>query len=417
MGANLVPLFIIWRINMRINSNVVCPNYLCYDTLPYAADIFYHGNLTYFLPIGITPYEWENVIEFPEYCAERNIAMPRIIWEMQDKYFECSKQAVECSKILEPLELRILKANAIYPRDINAILKCRKELSNTSGLLECFSKSADDLNFLTRELFSHVFLDVHLEGGFGLVKEYLEENFQNQETTIELLAAVTTNRIKRVFCNEDMNYFIYNHSWYPFLMELLKEEENFIDKKSIGSVDPAIHRLFTEIVSPIFGKCDSREKTEYIARIVEKQGDAIIALKNICKEIIQTSMFYENEKVDLRDEKLKSLLAEKVIEPLGYMMSKPKNDVKKALTDFVLDSTVISGVLGMLEGFSPFTVGVSAVAGSISVGLKYLIDEKKNNKCTPTRLLVEGLKKNKIEYLQYENALKELIFWEKEKLI
>lgn len=397
---------------MKPNSNIVCPNYLCYDTLPYAADIFYHGKLTYFFPTGITPYEWENVIEFPRYCSVRNIVLPQIIWEMQEKYFECSKQAVVCSKILEPLEKRIAKVATVYPRDINAISKCRKELRSTSGLIECFSKSADDLNFLTREVFSHVFLEVHLEGGFRLVKEYLEDNFKDQEATIELLAAVITNRVKRVFCNEDINFLIYNHSWYPFLMDLLNEEENFNDKKSIDDIDPAIHRLFTEIVSPIFGKCDSREKTEYIARIVEKQGDAVTALKNICKEIIQTSMFYENEKVDLRDEKLKSLLEEKVIEPLGYMISKPKNDVKKIFSDFVLDSTVIGGALGVIESFSPATIGVSAAAGSISVGLKYLLNEKKNKKCEPSSLLMEGLKKNKIEYLQYENALKEIIFWE-----
>lgn len=88
---------------MNKNLNVICPNYLCYDTLPYAADIFYHRNLTYFMPTGISPGEWINIIEFPQYCSDRNIALPKIIWEMQKKYFESAKQAVECSDILKPL--------------------------------------------------------------------------------------------------------------------------------------------------------------------------------------------------------------------------------------------------------------------------------------------------------------------------
>lgn len=397
---------------MKRDLNVVCPNYLCYDTLPYAADIFYHGNLTYFMPTGISQNEWENVIEFPRYCSERNIALPQIIWEMHNKYFECSKQAVECSKILEPLEHRILKISAVYARDTNAISKCRKELCNNPRLLECFSKSADDLNFLTRELFSHIFLEVYFEGGFNLIKEYLEINFRNQETIFELLAAVITNRMNSIFCGEDMNYIIYNHSWYPFLVEYFIEQQKEGAAKNIDSIDPNIHRLFTEIISPIFGKCDSMKKTEYIACTVEKQSDAILGLKNICKEIIETSIFYKNDEVDLRDEKLKSLVVEKVIEPLSYMMSKPKNDVKKIITDFVLDSTVIGGILSTVQGFSPDTVGLSAAAGAVSVGLNYIINERKSKKSKPTKLLVEGLKQNKVEYLQYENALKEIGFFQ-----
>ncbi len=395
---------------MKRNLNIVCPNYLCYDTLPYAADIFYHGNLTYFMPTGISQNEWENVIEFPRYCSERNIALPRVIWEMPDKYFECSKQAVECSKILEPLEHRILKISATYARDTNAISECRKKLSDNPRLLEIFSRSADDLNFLTRELFSHIFLEVYFEGGFDFVKEYLETNFSNQETIFELLAAVITNRMNNVFCGENVNYLVYNHSWYPFLIEYFGGQQKERETKNIDSIDPDIHRLFTEIISPIFGKCDSRTKTEYIARTVEKQGDAILGLKNICKEIIETSIFYKNDEVDLRDEKLKSLVVEKVIEPLSYMLSKPKKDVKKVIMDFIFDSTVIGGILNTAQGFSLDTIGLSAVAGAISVGLKYIVDEGKNKRSEPTKLLVEGLKKNRVEYLQYEKALKEIGF-------
>ena len=62
------------------------------------------------------------------------------------------------------------------------------------------------------------------------------------------------------------------------------------------------------------------------------------------------------------------------------------------------------------QGFSLDTIGLSAVAGAISVGLKYIVDEGKNKRSEPTKLLVEGLKKNRVEYLQYEKALKEIGF-------
>jgi len=394
---------------LKNNLNVVCPDYLCEDTLPYAADIFYHENLVYCMPIGISQTEWENVIEFPRYCAEGNIALPQIIWEMQSKYFECSKQAVECSKILEPLGKRVLKVSTVYARDLAAITSCREKLRENPSIQDAFMKVACDLNFLTRELFSHVFFEIYLEGGFGLVKEYLEKNLCNAEEMFELMCAVVTNRIYKVFDNDGMKYIVYNHSWYPYLKECFKRMSENDDSQKISDIDPNIYRLFVEIVTPIFGRCDSNKKTTYIATVAEKQKDAILGLKNVCKEIVEESIFCVNDEIDLRDKKMKDMISNKVIEPLSYMMSRPQRDVKQLITDFILDSTVIGGALSITQGFDYNTVGVAAGAGAISVGLKYITSEK-GRKIEPTRFLLEGLKRNKMDYLNYEKNLQQITF-------
>lgn len=395
---------------MKKTLNVVCPDYLCKDTLPYAADIFYHGNLTYFMPTGFTPSEWENVMEFPQYCAERNISLPQIIWEMQKKYFECSKQAVISSKILEPFGKKILKVLTSYPRDIAAISEARLEIKRNNKIMEKFLGIEIDFNFLTRELFSHVFLEVYLEGGFEYVRYYLETNFSNQEKMFELLAAVLVNRMYKVYNSGGINCIVYNHSCYPFLLEIFeKKEENKVSFDS-DSIDSSAYRLFTEIITPIFGRCDSVQKSEYISQVVERDEEAILGLKNICKEIVETSIFYANDKIDLRDKKLKELVMEKVLEPLSCMMLKPKKDVKKILTDFILDSTVIGGILSISQGFDAGTVGVSAAAGIVSVGLKYILSEEKGKKNLPEKFLLEELKKNKLDYLQYEKEMQQISF-------
>jgi len=391
---------------MNKNLNIICPNYLCYDTLPEAADIFYHGNLTYLMPIGISPTEWENVLNFPQYCIEKNIALPQIVWLMNKKYFECSRQAVECSDILRPLGKRILKMSTVYPRDIKVIEKTRGELISNNKLLESFKQSADDLRFLTRELFSHIFLEVYLEKGIEFVKDYIEINFSDEEKLFELLAAVIVNRMCSVYNSENINYIVYNHNWYPFLMdfsEYLQEESS--DKTS--KIDIKAHRLFTEIVSPIFGRCDSTKKTEYIARVAKTHEDVIDSLKGTCRDIVETSMFYVNDELDLRDNKMKSMVIEKVIEPLSYMMSKPKKDVKQILTDFTLDSTVIGGILSLTQGFDANTVGLATAAGAISTGLKHIINSKEEKKSS-AKFILKELKKNKVEYLEYENILRQI---------
>lgn len=387
-------------------NNIICPNYLCYDTLPEAADVFYHGNLTYFMPIGIGLTEVENVLNFPLYCIEKDIALPQIVWLMNKKYFECSKQAVECSDILQPLGKRILKISTIYSRDVKAIEKTRRELSSNKKILESFKQSADDIEFLSREVFSHIFLEVYLEKGIEFVKDYIEINFSDEEKLFELLAAVIVNRMHNVYSSDNINYLVYNHTWYPFLMNIFEYlQEEPLEKT--GEIDTKVHRLFTEVISPIFGRCDSTKKTEYIAHIVEKQEGVIDCLKRTCQDIVETSMFYVNDELDLRDSKMKSMVIEKVIEPLSYMMSKPKRDVKQILTDFTLDSTVLGGILSLTQGFDANTVGMATAAGVVSTGLKHIINNKKEKKSS-AKFILKELKKNKVEYLEYEKILRQI---------
>lgn len=392
---------------MDSKFNVICPNYLCYDTLPEAADIFYHGSLTYLIPTGISPTEWENVLDFPQYCIEKNIDLPQKVWLMSKKYFECSRQAVECSDILQPLGKKILKISTIYPRDIEVIEKTRRELSSNKKLLESFKKSADDLRFLSRELFSHIFLEVYLEKGVEFVKDYIETNFSDEERFIELLATVILNRMCSLYKSEEMKYIVYNYNWYPFLIEFFEYIQGGESSEKTDEIDTRVHRLFTEIVSPVFGRCDSAKKTEYIAHVAKKQKDAIDSLKETCQDIVEISMFYVNDKIDLRDSKMKSLVIKRVIEPLSYMMSKPKKDVKQILADFTLDSTVIGGILSLTQGFDANTVGMATAAGAISTGLKYIRNDKETKELS-AKFILKELKKNKVKYLEYENILRQI---------
>lgn len=60
--------------------SIVCPDYLCHNTLPYASDIFYHRKIVYTLPTGFHSEETNAVINFPEYCKKNSIFLNDIVW-------------------------------------------------------------------------------------------------------------------------------------------------------------------------------------------------------------------------------------------------------------------------------------------------------------------------------------------------
>ncbi len=255
-----------------------------------------------------------------------------------------------------------------------------------------------------------MFLDVYLQGGFEFVTGYLEEHFRNQEEMLALFAAVVLNRMHSVFTSKDMHCLVYDVSWYPFIAECLDDStEDGVSEDGL-EVDISAHRLFTEIVTPLFGRCDSHQKAEHIGDLADKQKDAIIALKKVCQEIVETSMFYRNKEMDMRDKMFKKMMAEKMIEPLSCLMLKSRNDVKKVLADFALDSTVIAGILGATQGMEASTVGLSLAAGFISAGLSYILREENQKKNLPGKFLLDELKRNRLSYLAYESNLQRIRF-------
>ena len=92
----------------------------------------------------------------------------------------------------------------------------------------------------------------------------------------------------------------------------------------------------------------------------------------------------------------------------SYSILESLNDIKKLVTDFLLDSTVVGGVLGMMQAPSVETLGIATAAGLISTGLKYVINEKNNSIVEPTKILVDGIKKNHVKYLDYERMLESI---------
>ncbi|AMU86005.1 hypothetical protein [Dehalococcoides mccartyi] len=393
---------------------VVCPTYLNRENLPYAADIFYHGKITYFLPTGFHPLELQSVFEFPSYCRARSIAFPSIIWEMCKLYFENSIEAKDCIDILEPIKREhIVIAAPVYNRDIREIQETKQFMHKYPQLLEIFKSTEINLKFASRELMGHVLYENILEKGSAGSVEYLRRNCRRVNDLVLLIAAVIVNRIRH-FIPFIENILLYEHAWYALIMEIDKCQE--IDKgeyhpsKYENSVDIEVFRfrLFEQILNPIFGKCDTKSKNEKIARLADSKMEEINRLKNKCEMIAREVVLMPTKEIQLKQKRLNELIESEISVPLSDLMDQPIKRVKDSLLNFMVDSTVIGGILTLAQGANVTTFTTAAAAGAISTAIKHII-RNCERRTTPSDLLVSGMKQMKIEYEDVQRYLSEIV--------
>jgi len=390
---------------------IVGPGYLNQKCLPYASDVFYHDRLIYFLPTGFHPLELHSVLEFPRYCYDNSIALPGIIWEMCNLYFENGKAATESINLIEPLRKKFVTiAGAIYSRDRSAIDKSRKLLAEHPLLYEGFQKTAFDLRFAARELLSHVLFEIFIQEGYKGAVEYFRANTNNPDDLLHLIAAVLINRLK-LFVSHSTSLLIYEHTWYPLINQMValynpdKSTDVDVDKSDSHVVEHFRYKLFETILMPIFGRCDTQSKSHMVAELASKKRKEIDALKDECQLVARKVVLLPTHDVKLRQAELSDMIRKHVTEPLGDLLEKPSKDTQGLLRDFILDSTVIGGVLSILQHDHVNVLITTAAAAGISAGVKYILRKKSRRKIEPSDLLVTGIQKMRIEHEEIQRQL------------
>lgn len=388
---------------------VVGPGYLSPNSLPYASDIFYHRNLIYLLPTGFHPIELHSVSEFPRYCYDHSIALPEIIWEMCEMYFENTSAAKEAFDIIEPLKGRFISIiTTIYPRDITAITDTQRLLIEYPLIEETFQNMPFDIRLAARELLSHVLYEVFIEEGFEGAVEYLRVNSEKPEQFLRLIAAVLLNRLRRL---PFRTLLLYEHAWLPLLNQINnlhlfdKPRDSPVAEGESFDIEHFRYKIFETILLPIFGRCDSQKKSHAIAEVADKKCREIEDLKGVCGTIAREVVLLPTSDFEIKQRKLSDMVSEYLIEPLSAIVERRSNQVQSMLRDFILDSTVIAGLLALLQGDSVATMGTAVAAGAISTGARYILQLKSQQKVTPSDLLVMGMEKMGVTYEQVERYL------------
>lgn len=392
---------------------IICPGYLNDISLPLASDILYHKKLLYFLPTGFHPIELHSVAGFPSYCLQNSIALPSIIWEMCNLYFENGKVAIDCIDKIEPLRGKsITIAASSYARSRKMINESKKILNTHTELFELFKAVELDLRFAARELLSHVLFEIFLDVGLKGAIEYLQDNSRKPEDFLFLICAVLLNRL-RIFDQPSIEIAVYEHSWYPLISKFSKINKSGIESEAVETSDEFTvehfrYKLFETLLFPILGRCDSRQNSAIVAKLIEDKESAIDSFKEECKNIAVEIVLLPTEDENLRQDILKDRIKQRIVEPLSEILNKQRSEVKKITSDFFLDSTVVGGILTLLQGFNPMVISTAAAAGFISTGIRYTINSRSQKADHPSTLLAESILKSTIEFEKVQKQLEQV---------
>jgi hypothetical protein len=388
---------------------LVIPTYLSRSNTPSVSSLLYQEKLTFFMPTGFTPKEFQSVAEFPQYCRNNSVSLPGWIWSFCEQYFQNSDEALVCATTLEPLRGLVNIVATSYNRNRAAIDSSRNLLFEHPHLLNTIRNMRLRTPFVAREVLSHVLYEVFLEEGHSGCVEYLREHTATPEATDWLIGAVLVNRFK-LFVAMNEPVVLFEHAWHELFgqLQVALDSSRQVELDDAQRAELFSHSLFEAIVTPIFGWIDSRDKAEMVAKVSRKSRDSISSLKTLCRDVGVEMIITPTQDKRLRERLLARRLEDLIVEPLAELLRRPKRDVLQLVKDFLLDSTVVGGVLSIADGFNASTVGLAGAAGAISIGAKYLFSETESRSTAPAAVLVEGLRHSGVQEADLFKELRSL---------
>jgi len=374
----------------------VAPVYISKRHLPYASDVFFHQQLVYFAPTGIFPFENQSVLDFPQYCYERKIALPGIYWDFCSLYFANSYFALQAADILKPLrDSKNIEIIALsYSRDLRAIQESIQIMRKHPNLRNKILRSPLDIEIISREVCSHLLHEVMLEkNGFDGVVRYLEQ-YKHKDQIETLVSAVVVNRLRALASFYPL--LVFDEYWIDILNEIPPLRETMEGKEpEIQEVDILSSRLFASILSPLYGRCDSLKKNQIVAQLTKEKRREIENLINICRSISTDFLLMQTKDIELKRTKLSFMLEERIIDPLSDFLEQSKEATKKFLVRSIMSSGVIASLISMAIQPSFLSFGISAAAGTISAGISQFVEQRTEKK-NPTKFLITSIRKMKV---------------------
>jgi len=396
-------------------TGLVLPGYLSEQVIPEVADVLYFDQLLYWLPTGFTDVEYAAIVNFPRFCADEGIELPDIIWNLIVRYREADANALEAAKILKPLkEGDVIKyVLPIYGRGRREVEAAATVVRADSHLKSCFARAPFDIWLFARELVGHALFGVFVEDGYEGSIRVLREGISSDESLTALLEAVVANRL--IAMTGSYSAVIYDSRWLP-LLEAVQDSSYVPQAQPEGSsreTDPVEYttfRIFSEILRPVFGRCDELSKNSWVASMRQARRDDILALRDQCRAVALNVLAASDALPSVREEILRRELQERIADPLRGLTSSPGRDARGIGISVLLDSGVVGALLGVFSGFDPRTVltatGAAAVA---SIGRRMF---ESSNLPGHLTLLRDGLIATEGEYAQMRADLLEITIGE-----
>jgi hypothetical protein len=398
-----------------VGPGLVLPGYLSDDVIPEVADVLYFDQMLYWLPTGFTDTEYDAIANFPEYCVEEGVGLPDIVWGLLTWYREADARALNTAQILKPLKAdSVVKyILPIYGRGRKEVDVAAAALSADENLRSCLGRAPFDTHLFARELVGHALFGVFVETGYEGSIRVLRDSTKSDESLTATLGAVVINRLIAMSTSHGAAV-IYDPRWLPLLEAVESNPASHSQPERTDREDNpleyATFRIFSEVLRPVFGRCDELAKNSWVTSMRQARRDDILALRSECRTVALNVLAASDALPRIREEILRRELQERISDPLQGLISSAGQRTRGIGTSVLFDSGVVGAILGIFSGFDPRTILVATAGAAVaSIGRQMF-----ESPASPGHLalLRDGLIATEKEYAQMRHALLEVTIGE-----
>lgn len=249
---------------------------------------------------------------------------------------------------------------------------------------------------------------VFVETGYqGSIKAF-RDCLRSDESLTVTMGAATVNRISAML-KSGMTPTVYDQRWIPLLnaidanQALNGQETSDPKDESEWPLEYSTFRIFTEVIGPIFGVCDSVAKNSWVAQMCQARADDIHRLRAECRDIALTMLAASDAIPSVRTEILRNELKRRISDPLQALTGESKGELQEFAKSVVIDSSFVAAILSVFTGFDPRTTAVGAASAAVaSIGRRMLASSS-----TPGHLslLRDGLVATEKQYAEIRQHL------------
>lgn len=338
------------------------------QTLPEVADVLYFDSLTFTLPTGFHPSEIEAVDRLPRTLQQRSAAPPDMFWGLLGGYVAAGTSAMSAAKVLAPLRASVVRVvMPVYGRGFTELARAA-ELLNEPSVRSALMLTMPDVNLLGRETIGHYCFGLPSEIGADAALEALLADLRDESSLLDKAMTAVVNRL--VHLSSFDAALVQDARWVPLLTAVSGSGAQGLQQPDGDQLlDFVSQRVFSEVLRPVFGVCDSLQKSTWVAAMRVARGEALDALRAMTRSLAMQLIALPASAPVAREELLRNSLRLEIRSPLEDLLDPAPFPWRDVIRDAGWDTAVVAGVMGLLVGGPPMAVATAAgVAGVASAG-------------------------------------------------
>jgi hypothetical protein len=382
----------------------VAPEYIAQSNIPEVADLLFFPQLVFFLPTGFHPNEGKAVDSIPRNLLARGVDNPPAqLWGLLEGYLSAQEMAVDTASVLAPLKPRVQIAQSVYPRRLEEIEAARHALRK-ERVRNAFASAPMNNHLYGREAIGHLTYGVGAELGWDAALDYLISLFVDDgRPLVDVATYAVLNRVTMMVNAAPGKVLLYEHRWVP-LINLLGANKPGDASANDFWYDFAAYRVFSEIMRPLFGRCDGLEKNQWLSQMIAAQKIAVEALIESAYSVSAELLTLPRDATRAREDLLRLQLGKKFVEPLRELLEPAPLPWRRIMTEAFWDSTFVGGLVAALTSGAAAPAATAAGVTAIAAAGRHMV-QRASQPTAATVFLRHGLNATSVDSFE---ALRQL---------